>query len=235
MDLVYVLKNDNNYEDLRNSLRSLDRYGNGFNRIFIIGGKPDFLDYSKVIHFDYPDNYEVAEYNVFEKLVYISNNADISDNFILFNDDFYLLKPMNLNTIPYYYKRKEIATVYANKNTYNDMSMITREFLLKHNKSIYDFKPHYPIIYNKEKIKELVPLFEESFKISPLGLSVRDLYGNWHNVLNKVFKKDNKIMPNTNFYDFIKDLDLFSGGNNPQEDEQWFLYNNYDIKSKWEI
>lgn len=235
MDIVYVLKNDNNYEDLRNSLRSLERYGENYDRVFIIGGRPDFLDYSKIIHFDFVDDYEVAEYNVFKKLVYISQNTDISEDFILFNDDFYLLKPINLNTIPYYFKRNEIATVYSSTNTFNDMAMITRDFLLKNNKRIYDFKVHYPIIYNKSKIQELVPLFQESFKISPLGLSIRDLYCNWHNVPNKVFKKDNKIMTNTNFYEFIKGLDLFSGSNNPKEEEKQFLDYKFNIKSKWEI
>lgn len=234
MDLVYVLKNDNNYEDLRNSLRSLERYGENYDRVFIIGGRPDFLDYSKIIHFSHSDDYSLA-CNIFKKIIYLINNSDISEDFILFNDDFYLLKNIDLSKTPYYYKRDQISTTYQSNNTYNEMALKTREFLLKNNKRIYDFKVHYPIIYNKTKFKEIESLFEEYIKISPLGLSVRDLYGNWHNVPNKVFKKDNKIMPNTNFYEFIKDLDLFSGSNNPKEEEKQFLDYKFNTKSKWEI
>lgn len=236
MDMVYVLKNDDIGNDLRYSLRSLEQYGSGYDRIFIIGGNPIYIDHNKVIHLKHCDDHTVAEYNVFKKLVYISNNSDVSEDFVLFNDDFYLLKPIDLSVIPYYYKRKEISTVYAYKNTFNDMAMITREFLLKNNKSIYDFKVHSPIIYNKDKLKELVPLFKESFKISPLGLSLRDLYGNWYDVPNKEFKKDNKILsPKTPILKFIEGLDLVSGSNNPTQKEIDFLYYKYPNKSKWEI
>lgn len=235
MDLVYVLKNDGKYEDLKYSLRSLDKYGKGYDRVFIIGGRPDFLDYSKVIHSDYTDNNRFGCINVFKKLIFISKQTDISEDFILFNDDFYLLKEIDLSNIPYYYKRREIALFYKSNNTYNEMAKRTREFLLKNNKSIYDFKLHYPIIYNKNKLVELMPLFENSLRFSDLGLSIRDLYCNWHNIDNKARSKENKVMPYTNFYEFIKDLDLFSGSNNPKEEEQCFLMYNYNFKSKWEL
>lgn len=239
MDIVYVLENtptDWADNEIRYSLRSVDVFGHRYNKMFIIGGKPNFINYNKVNHLSYEDNHEVAEYNVFKKLIYLVDNSNVSEDFILMNDDFYLLKPIDLSTIPYYYKRQEISTVYANQNTFNDMAMITREFLLKNNKPIYDFKPHYPIIYNKHKLKGLVPLFEESFKISPLGLSLRDLYGNWYDVPNKTYRKENKILSsNINFYKFIRKLDLFSGSNSATEIEKNFLVHNFSNKSKWEI
>lgn len=239
MDLVYVLKNtptewaDN---EIRYSLRSLDKYGSGYDRIFIIGGKPSFLDYDKIIHLEHVDNYHVVEYNVFRKLVYLSENTDITDNFILFNDDFYLLQEMDLSKMPYYYKRERIAVKYKCSNTFNDMAVLTRQFLLKYKKTIYDFKPHYPIIYNKQKLKELEQLYKLAFKTSPLGLSLRDLYGNWHNVPHKIFKNENKMMGrNVDVNEFVKNLDLFSSGNVITESEMNFLINKYPNKSKWEL
>lgn len=239
MDIVYVLKNEpSDWQDneIRYSLRSLERFGRNYDRVFLVGGKPDFLDYNKIIHLAHQDKYAVPDYNVFLKLLYLCSNSDVSENFILFNDDFYLLRYISLRNIPYYFKREEISTAYANNNTFNEMALRTREFLLKHKKPIFDFKPHYPIIYNKTKLQALVPLFAEGFKLSPLGLSLRDLYGNWHNVPNKVYKKENKLLnkrvPITRF---IKRLDLFSGYNSARPDEKIFLQNAFIVKSKWEI
>jgi hypothetical protein len=239
MDIVYVLKNEpSDWQDneIRYSLRSLERFGRNYDRVFLVGGKPDFLDYNKIIHLAHQDKYAVPDYNVFLKLIYACSNSDISENFVLFNDDFYLLRYISLRTIPYYYKREEISTIYGNKNTFNDTALLTREFLLKYNKPIFDFKPHYPIIYNKTKLQSLIPLFAEGFKISPLGLSLRDLYCNWHKVPNKIYKKENKMIgKNVIITRFIKRLDLFSGSNSARKDEKIFLKNKFVVKSKWEI
>ncbi len=228
MDIVYVLKSENFTDnELKYSLRSLEKYGFNYNRIFLIGGKPSSLNYDKISYLYFPDISNVCEFSVYMKIVFLCCKSDVSENFILFNDDYYLLKPINLSCIPYYYKRQEISLIYRHQNTFNEMAILTRKFLLKHNKNIFDFKPHYPIIYNKLKILELTSLYKQSFKISPLGLSLRDLYCNWFNVENKVYKDDNKIINSDNFNFNSIDVDLISGSNNPSDKENMFLNNKF--------
>ncbi|MDD5022530.1 MAG: hypothetical protein PHR82_10460, partial [Endomicrobiaceae bacterium] len=167
---------------------------------------------------------------------YLCDNSDISNDFIVFNDDFYLLDIIDFSKIPYYFKNNQISLKYFKNNSFNEMAIRTRQFLFEKGKSLYDFKVHYPIIYNKVKLRYLIPLFKESFKNSGLGLSLRDLYGNWHNVSDKVFMEDNKIGINERYFDYyLKKFNLISGSNDPSDYEKEFLMKKYYKKSKWEI
>jgi hypothetical protein len=92
MDIVYLVKTDpeNNSEELRYSLRSLSNLPH--DRVFIIGEKPAWV--TNVEYIPIPQTGTKVQ-NVSANLFAAIKNDDISDNFILMNDDFFIMKPMD--------------------------------------------------------------------------------------------------------------------------------------------
>ena len=85
-DFVYICKSGENHE-LKYSIRSVIKYFPNAN-IWVVGGKPNW----------YIGNYielkqSGAKYkNAYENLKLISNSDQISNDFYLMNDDFYIIK-----------------------------------------------------------------------------------------------------------------------------------------------
>lgn len=101
MDFVYVFKEDveNGSEELRYSLRSLRNVPH--NRVVLVGEKPDWVD--KVLFIPVPQSGTKHE-NVTANLAAVIRDNRISDDFVLMNDDFFIMKQMdkipNLNFGP---------------------------------------------------------------------------------------------------------------------------------------
>jgi len=120
IDLVYTIKaNDSTWEDneLRYSLRSIEKYLSGVGQVFIIGDCPDFL--TNVIHIPATDeeNREWKDRNIYRKLLIACNDVRISENFLFVNDDHYLTQPFEAGKFPFYYREPDmIKTITKVKN-----------------------------------------------------------------------------------------------------------------------
>jgi hypothetical protein len=92
MDIVYLVKTDpeNDSEELRYSLRSLKNLPHA--RVFIIGEKPSWA--TNVEYIPIPQTGTKGE-NVHANLLAALRSSDISDDFVLMNDDFFIMKPMD--------------------------------------------------------------------------------------------------------------------------------------------
>ena len=91
MDIVYLVKNneENDSRDLRYSLRSLQNLPE--TRVFLVGEKPEWAQ--NVIHIPVAQTKTKKE-NVAMNLSAAIHSAEISENFILMNDDFFIMKPI---------------------------------------------------------------------------------------------------------------------------------------------
>lgn len=88
MDYVYVCRNGKN-EELRYSIRSLEKHLPDVN-VWVVGGKPDW----------YTGNFVPVDISSSDKFVnvknqyrVITNTPEISENFVLMNDDFFVMQP----------------------------------------------------------------------------------------------------------------------------------------------
>jgi len=91
MDAVYVCRSGQNFE-LRFSLRSLARFV-PHDQVHIVGGWPPWVDGTAVQLHDRPA--AATKYaTTTAHLRYACERPDISDPFMLWNDDFYALSPM---------------------------------------------------------------------------------------------------------------------------------------------
>lgn len=228
IDIIYVLKKDNhdNFE-LRYSLRSLTNIkGVKINNVYIIWYKPDWI--KNIIHIPYND--DVKWFNVNHKFNNVRNkyrliieNNEISDDFLFMNDDFYFLKPQE---IEYYkmwllYNQLEYLKRIWSKNEYfNTINHLFELFPWKDS-----FETHTPILYNKQKLKKLLEKYEEI-------KGFRTTYCNEYNIKGKElisarYISENKLndckVYNIDNFDIIKWQKLLSSADNLWIYFQYFL------------
>lgn len=177
IDVVYPLGNGSRWKnnELRYSLRSIEKYLSGFRNVYIIGEKPSFLQ--NVIHIPYPDKHQIPDRNIMEKVLQACNHPYVSDPFIFFNDDHYLLSPFQADQFPYYYegtlkqkqeKRGLDGYGLRLKNTY--------EYLKSKNLPILCYDIHTPILYRKQAFIDHVA--SVPWDTTKHGFVLKSLYAN---------------------------------------------------------
>jgi len=158
MDLVYLCKSipTGNHE-LRFSLRSAERNLH-FDKVFIVGYKPEFLN-DKVIHIPMPDVDKNKHINVARKIAEILCDKRISDDFILMNDDFYILR--EYKKIPYYYNKSIREWTWRAREkdmqSFHGMKWAAIvEDLYEHFPDGKFFETHFPMVYNKQMLTDVI-------------------------------------------------------------------------------
>ena len=179
MDVVYLLGKGSpfNNEELLYSLRSLYHYGANVDRVILVGEKPHFLDYSKIIHVPFREE-GPKDYRIAKKIEHICKEGIVNGNFLFMNDDFFFLKSFDCNHYPYY--QKGPLLLGEPKTGYQNQLKLTRDYLLDHKKSAIHFDVHTPIVYNAEKFLKLEPIWEESKRTH--GFVVKSIYANWFGI-----------------------------------------------------
>lgn len=167
-DFVYICKDGIN-EELKYSIRSVVESFPDSN-IWVVGGKPDWYvgNYIKV------EQKESKYKNAVENLKTISVSDQISESFVLMNDDFYIIKKINkienfhggylLNKINLYQKLNGNSQ-YTRKlsGTYKKLKALGFENPL-------DYELHVPMIMEKTKLKTVLELIDQFLW--------RSIYGN---------------------------------------------------------
>jgi hypothetical protein len=172
MDVVYICRYGDN-EELKYSLRSLANLQ--YNNVWVVGGKPSW----------YAGNFIKVEQNInkyrhaIANLSAIVNSNKISEDFILMNDDFYILKPIKKlevyneglleNKINRY---KE----FAPKAQYTKRLISTYDYLVSAGfKKPLSYELHIPMQMSKTKLTEVLKT----------GRLWRSVYGNKYNLGGK--------------------------------------------------
>lgn len=92
MDIVYLVKNSRNNEELIYSLRTIKNIPH--DKVFIVGGCPDEVNKKRVIHISVTQTGNKYQ-NTSRNLELICKDSRLSEEFILMNDDFFILKQIN--------------------------------------------------------------------------------------------------------------------------------------------
>jgi len=200
MDIVYLVKNCTENEELTYSLRGLANLPH--DKVFIVGGFPKNLNSSNLLHI--PALQTQTKYkNTTTSLKLICRNKELSDDFILMNDDFFVLEPINdvvkelnlcrgsisevLNDYFIRYKQQENPYISGMKQT-----KIFLEDIGFKNPISYEL--HIPMVMNKYKF---LKMFEIPHIDSVRVLHKRSLYGNLY---MKDSKKINDVKVVRNYY-----------------------------------
>jgi len=237
MDIIYpLIKTNNDNLEFRYSLRSLKYFK--YDNIYIIWYKPKWI--KNIIHIPYNDNKRKG-LNVIDKFNIACNDERISKNFVWMNDDFFFLK--EIETIPYfklwnlkeYIKHLEKSWIKWN-NYYQAMKDILKFFPKWEN-----FDTHTPIVYNKDKFKQILE------KYWNIRASKRSLYCNeyWIEWVFGIFPdyknfKNNKIKDckcyNIESFKILKWQEFLSSSDWIIKNFEFrcFMYNKFDKLSKYE-
>jgi hypothetical protein len=228
MDIVYICRDGDN-EELRYSIRSIVK-NLSHDKIWVVGGKPDWYtgNYIKV-------NQSRSKYvNARNNLKAICNEAQISDSFVLMNDDFYIIN--RVSSIPYMYagtlsdRIKEREDLFTGNSYTNLLKQTLGSLLSKRKTVILDYELHVPMIMEKNKLKKVL-MFS--------GLW-RSVYGNIFNVGGikikdvKVYEKTNKFYANGYDINNLKYDYLSSSDESFEELKKLILSKRFKIKSHYE-
>lgn len=158
IDVVYILGKGSHWHnnEIRFSLRSLEKNFK-FGQVFIVGELPEWA--RNVIHIPVEDAFRNKLQNARTKYLVACNDPRISKDFVLMNDDFFFMKPME--KIPYYARgtsEKQIENHQTKGGYYFESIKRTKVKIanLGYTGQVMDFEVHAPIIFNKEKMKNVI-------------------------------------------------------------------------------
>ena len=100
MDILYVLGSGSkwNNNELRYSLRSLEKFGKNVSNVYIIGQDPGFLS-DKVTLVKIGDCFGVKAKNILNKICEAVEYTNIGEEFLLSSDDHFYIKETDFDKI----------------------------------------------------------------------------------------------------------------------------------------
>ena len=175
-DIVYFLKDTYYNEELRYSLRSVEK-NFPHARVIFAGGCP--VGFKPDLHIEIAQSrFETKWYNVSSNIKQICENNDISRDFFLFNDDFFILKPVKTWKSNCYngdLKNLQLRIIENNNDKVSRYIVRLREAqkaLEEKGYSIKNFELHCPMLINRKKMLKIIDDFGADMPAK------RSLYGN---------------------------------------------------------
>lgn len=188
-DIVYILRNGINTDEIRYSLRSVEK-NFPVNRVWFYGGKPEGIT---------PDRYVPVEQQGASRFQKVTNtikriclNDEITDTFYLFNDDFFIMKPVEevpliaSGTIAE--RQADIKARHGFASRYSQRLGRTAEGLQHKGYDTLCYAVHLPMPVDRKKALEVMGLYTDD----PM---FRCLYGNYVGQ-NTVIMPDCKVFNN---------------------------------------
>lgn len=175
-DIVYILKENPPVNELRYSIRSVVKYF-PYSRIIFAGGCP-----KEII----PDRHISVQRAGGAKWRKATNNikaacldANVSEDFWLFNDDFFVMKPVKaMHPIFHGTLENRVKEIYLNNGRNSDYArrLDYTNTELKHlGFKTLNYAVHIPMLVNKEKALQV-------FGVFPNNPMFRSLYGNYWDI-----------------------------------------------------
>lgn len=248
IQIIYVIgdgsKNDN--QELRWSLRSLEKFARDDDgqlnvEPIIVGTVPDWFAGASIRTTD-PTNRKAK--NMFHKIVSIVDSKLVSGEFLCSSDDHFLLRTVNFERWPRYF-RNAILAEYNGGNNYAKTIATTRDVLLENGYPAIDFTCHcnewmdtetFPIAKELEQKSLKHPMAE--YGILPYGVMTNLALLNPAHRRQIVWKKDVKI-GNVGDEEMkrISDTEICCSCNDDaflSAAFRSFMYEAFENKSRWE-
>jgi hypothetical protein len=244
MDLVYVIgptQGDSN--ELKYSLRSVEKYGKNHGKIIIVGHLPNWIDKSNVIHIPEDFNF-YKERNIMECVRLVCKDDRVSNDFIFMNDDFFLKSKTNFKKLPTYIRPYDLHHyVWSENRTHLRWAKYTRIIEKTHNVLVSKGLPiltydiHLPMPINKSKYLEAMYHFDWNCPFK-MGFTARSIYGNFHSIPGTVTDdvKINKMVTFEGTLRVLENKQFFSTGEIRDTQNMLKVFEHlYPNKSKYEI
>lgn len=172
MKAVYVCRGGAN-EELRYSLRSVERNLPCVDDVVIYGGKPRWCVAKLVTQTVGATKYAKAYHNL--RLACMDESMD--DSFVLMNDDFYVMEPTERVEYAHRGSLLKLVEWYESehpKAVYTANTRRTYDFLVGIGiKDPVSYELHIPMVFEKDKLLEVLDMIS-----GDMGLQYRTIYGN---------------------------------------------------------
>lgn len=176
-DIVYILKNGENSDEIIYSIRSVCK-NFPYRKIWIYGGRPENITPDCMVELSQTGNNKWEKVN--NTLKAICKNEEITPDFWLFNDDFFVMK--KVRKIDYmiggtlWARAQKIGKKFGGRDSkYSNQLKDTARILRDKGYDRLDYALHVPMLINRKKALETL----KEFKGCPM---FRSLYGNHHKV-----------------------------------------------------
>ncbi len=179
MDILYTLGDgsDWNNNEIKYSLRSLEKFGTGVGRIFIAGPElPEFINPKAVTWIYATDPYGKKHKNILHKIEKAIYQSEIGDHFLLSSDDHFFIRETDFENYPYYKKGNlPSRTTEGKDNEYWKSLVATRQILERFALPVFSSNPHCNTHYDRQAYIENQLMMNEGFRV---GAEVNCLMGN---------------------------------------------------------
>lgn len=178
---VYIYKKTSDKgQELRYSMRSLQNVKNWNGEVFVAGDKEDwFSDKVQII-----DNFTRSHVKWLDqqaKMRAIIDDSRVSDDFIYFNDDFFITEPTEITPL-YDGKLENVNTRNGWVQAKSDSKLFLKELNISEPLN-YDI--HVPIVFNKQKLTKVLDMLDQN---KQTRLQPRSIYGNYYHIGGKQYK-----------------------------------------------
>jgi len=171
LDIVYFVKDAPLNEELRYSLRSVCK-NMPHARVWIFGGLPRGI-YPDV-HIKIKQTGRTKWDKVRNMFIAACKNKELSEDFVLFNDDFFIMQPID-KIEPLYRCSLENHIKVLAKGSYRELLTTVMNDLKHKNKTTLSYELHTPFLFNKKKLLKLI-------ENTPDLHCTRTLYGNIYKI-----------------------------------------------------
>lgn len=245
-DIVIPVKKAEVNEDLRYTLRSIDKFANNIRKVWLVGYSPSWVRNVEIL----PTN------QISDKWINARRNIEqacrcglISDDFILFNDDFILTEPVTdwLKFNSYYrgtlweYECKYQR--FTDKNVWREGFHFNRQLLILAGTQFdepLNYEIHCPIVLNKDKRLHLFDRaeFNKYRNESDPLLFQRSIYLNLYPAEKQILIREEKLFNDVTNVEKLTENGFFSVsdniiGNKDYKNINTFLSLNYE-RSRYE-
>jgi len=150
MDVVIPLGTGSKWRDneLRYALRSIEKHLKGYRNIYIVGECPKWL--SEAIHIPAKDTFGRKEYSIFSKIMKAVDDPRVSDDFVFWNDDIFLIKDLHVNDFKFWYEGT-VSEKYEKVHGHYKVAIGNVKDRFTEDPNYTDI--HTPIIYNKNSFR----------------------------------------------------------------------------------
>lgn len=178
LDIVYFVKDTPTNEELRISLRSVAK-NIPHKRVWVFGGHPNGIVPDVYIKVNQRGKTKWDKVHTMFRMA--CKNKEITDNFIMFNDDFFVMRPTNYIEPLYRCSLEQHIKILEPNNKPTPYSRLLRnakQILEKLDKPTLSYELHTPFIFNKKKLLKILETFPDAH-------CCRTMYGNLYSIGGK--------------------------------------------------
>lgn len=154
-DLIYILKADIDTEELKYSLRSVEK-NFPIGRVWFVGGQPEGLEPDiRIPHVQVGNSkWEMIRSSMWKAV----NDERLSEDFFLFNDDFFVMEPVDTDSFRNFVdgtlgRRIDELHSESGMNAYaRTLFKLEQELKTMHEPTM-NFDVHLPMLLNKEQVR----------------------------------------------------------------------------------